>query len=224
MGSDFQDTIGALTECELFSDLKVNFKSSFIYNLRIVRNIYPGTITVDSKDWLTTFLKSSSSSSRYCNFGRKTPYIIFQELFKNTSKTGLTYHLSNPHIIVDDLHLSHELSFGKLQDFFEYGFVSLEHHGKLSIFKTERVIWTLGTKHGFPLYKKHLTIRAGDLLLTTIFNDYIQSYCEEHLQVDRSVFCLLNLSGNINRFYKDLKEDRYFWFKNPLILIQKVKF
>ena len=37
--------------------------------------------------------------------------------------------------------------------------------------------------------------------------------------MDRSVFSLLNLSSSINRLYRE--NNRYFWFKNPLILLQQ---
>lgn len=76
---------------------------------------------------------------------------------------------------------------------------------------------------GYPYFPKCLTIRIGELLLTTIFNEYIQGYCEEHLVLDRSVFSLLNLSSNITRIYKELQENEYYWFKNPLIMLQKIK-
>lgn len=37
--------------------------------------------------------------------------------------------------------------------------------------------------------------------------------------MDRSVFSLLNLAGSINRTYRD-QDERYFWYKNPLLLLQ----
>lgn len=46
----------------------------------------------------------------------------------------------------------------------------------------------------------------------------MQCYCEKYLQVDRSIFSLLNLSNNLNRIY--LQDTRYFWYKNPLLLVQ----
>lgn len=85
----------------------MNFKSNLLYNVKLVREVYRGAITIDARDWLTTFLKSSNPGARYCNFGRKSPEYILQELFKGTKKSGITYHLTNPAIVVDDLHMSH---------------------------------------------------------------------------------------------------------------------
>ena len=63
--------------CSLFPSMRVNFKSSLVYNLTQLRKLYPGTIQIDTRDWLTTLLKCTSSSSRYYNFGRKPPQVIF---------------------------------------------------------------------------------------------------------------------------------------------------
>lgn len=42
------------------------------------------------------------------------------------------------------------------------------------------------------------------------------------MTIDRSIFSLLNLATNINRtFYNN--DGRYYWFKNPLILLQNAK-
>jgi hypothetical protein len=47
----------------------------------------------------------------------------------------------------------------------------------------------------------------------------VQCYCEKYLTVDRSIFSLLNLASNLNRTYRD-QQERYFWYKNPILLLQ----
>jgi hypothetical protein len=91
------------------------------------------------------------------------------------------------------------------------------------MFRTEGLVWTVGGRLGYPCLPNSLQVRVGEQLVTTIFNEYIQGYCEEHVQVDRSVFCLLNLASNVNRLYRELQEETYFWFKNPLMLLQQAK-
>ena len=159
--AEAQHLIGLVVHCEVVPNQKVNFKSTLIYNLGLLRQLYPGNIQIDAKDWLTTFLTTSTAGARYCNFRRKEPTSIFNELFFKTKKQGYLYGVKNSNIIVDDLHLSHPSSMGRLQDLFEYGFSMLQQDGRLKIYKTENMIWTIGSKMGYPYSSKMLTIRIN---------------------------------------------------------------
>jgi hypothetical protein len=106
------------TQCELFDNIKVSFRSSFICNLSLVRELFPANIQVDARDWLTTCLRSCAPNARYCNFGRRDPHSIFKVLFADTQKSESVYRLPDKQIVVDDLHLALASSQGRLRDLF----------------------------------------------------------------------------------------------------------
>jgi hypothetical protein len=116
--AEAQHLMGLMVHCELFPGQKVNFRSTLIYNLGLLRELYPGSIQIDTRDWLTTFLTTSTQGARYCNFGRKGPITIFNELFLDTKKKGCLFDLQCTNIIVDDLHLCQTSSLGRLKDLF----------------------------------------------------------------------------------------------------------
>ncbi len=121
--------------------------------------------------------------------------------------------------MIDDVHLANSSTLNSLTDLSEYGFALFLENGAVRIFQTAKCQFAFAGKSSHPHFSKALRVVIEEGTVSTIFNEYVQCFCEKYLQVDRSIFSLLNLAGSLNRKYRD-QQARYFWYKNPLILLQ----
>lgn len=71
------------------------------------------------------------------------------------------------------------------------------------MYQTSKCQFTFGGKFNHEAFEKTLRILIEEITISNIFNEYVQSYCEKYLHIDRSIFSLINLANTINRAYKD---------------------
>ena len=206
---------------ELFTGRPIPITSNSAYNLRLLRGFYPHTLLLQSKDWLSSLLTTTTQPVSTCyNFALKSPSEAMKALFRRIPRKGDTRLLPEPtHIVIDDLHLCPLPTVNALTDLAEYHTASIQVDSNIETYRIPRYCkFTLASKTA-PLVQKCLAVRMPEGALGTIFNDYVHAYCEGSLKLDRSSFSLLNLSNSINRLFKG--HPRYYWFSNPLLHLQQ---